>query len=125
MLAEEGWQLMDDPYYWDEDKSQLIFKDYSGLLEKSIFRDQSFTQDHYINFSGGNDMGSFVASLGYYKEDGIVRNTAYKRFTGNVKGDYQIKPWLKIRGGAQYTWYEQPRSYYDGDWDDLFYRTRS
>ena len=43
-------------------------------------------------------MGSFVASLGYYNENGVVRNTSFRRFTGSVKGDYQIKPWLKVRG---------------------------
>lgn len=75
LLEEEGWQLMDDPYFSDSPKRQLMFKDYSGLLEKAIFHDQTTTQDHYLNFSGGNNFGSFVASLGYYHEDGVVRNS--------------------------------------------------
>ena len=124
LLEEEGWQLMDDPYFSDSPKRQLMFKDYSGLLEKAIFHDQTTTQDHYLNFSGGNNFGSFVASLGYYHEEGVVRNTSYKRFTGSVKGDYQIKPWLKVRAGAQYTWRTRPKSYVDS-WSSLFYRTRS
>ena len=124
LLAEEGWQLMDDPYYGPVDGSKLLFKDYSGQLEDAIYHKQTFTQDHYMSFSGGNNMGSFVASLGYYNEDGVVRNTSYRRFTGNVKGDYQIKPWLKVRAGAQYTWYTKPDSYF-GSWSSLFYRTRS
>ena len=124
MLEQEGWQLMDDPYYNTGPGKKLMFKDYSGLLEDAIFHNQTTTQDHYMSFSGGNNLGSFVASLGYYHEDGVVRNTSYKRFTGSVKGDYQIKPWLKVRAGAQYTWYTQPNSYY-GSWSSLFYRTRS
>ena len=47
---------------------------------------QTLTQDHYLSFSGGNNMGSFVASLGYYNENGVVRNTSFRRFTGMREG---------------------------------------
>ena len=124
LLAEEGWQIMDDPYYGATNGARLIFKDYGRTLEDAIYHNQTLTQDHYVSFSGGNNMGSFVASLGYYNENGVVRNTAYKRFTGSVKGDYQIKPWLKARTGAQYSWHTTPSTYLDS-WYQLFYRTRS
>ena len=124
LLTEEGWEVMDDPYYGATNGAKLIFKDYGGLLEDAIYHNQTLTQDHYLSFSGGNNMGSFVASLGYYNENGVVRNTSFRRFTGSVKGDYQIKPWLKVRAGAQYTWFTKPDSYF-GSWSSLFYRTRS
>ena len=88
LLTEEGWKVMDDPYYGATNGAKLIFKDYGGLLEDAIYHNQTLTQDHYLSFSGANNMGSFVASLGYYNENGVVRNTSFRRFTGSVKGDY-------------------------------------
>ena len=61
-LLNEGWQQMTDP---NDPTKQLLFKDYSGQLKDAAFKDPSFTQDHYLNITGGNDKGTFAASLGY------------------------------------------------------------
>ena len=120
----QGWKLMDDPYYYDEDGSQLWYRDYSGQVSDAAFRNTTFTQDHYIGVSGGSDVSTFAASLGYYDEDGIVRGTGYKRFNGSISGSYKIKPNLKVSGGAKLTWSQQPATYFNYI-DDLYYRTRS
>ena len=120
----QGWKLMDDPYYYDEDGSQLWYRDYSGQVSDAAFRNTTFTQDHYIGVSGGSDVSTFAASLGYYDEDGIVRGTGYKRFNGSISGSYKIKPNLKVSGGAKLTWSQQPATYFNYI-DNLYYRTRS
>lgn len=119
-LVNEGWKVMDDPYY---DGQQLIYKDHYGELDDAVFNNSAITQEHYLNFSGGSDKGSFVASVGYYNEDGEVKGTGYERFTGNVNGSYKVLPFLKIKAGAQFMWYEQPELYMSNY--SLFYRTRS
>ena len=78
-LLAEGWQQMQDP---TDPNKQILFKDYSGQMKDAAFQDPSFTQDHYINITGGNDKGTFAASLGYYKEDGLIKGTSYERFSG-------------------------------------------
>ena len=65
----DGWQWMMDPY---TDKDTLIFKDYGGQIGDGAFNKNSYTQDHNLNFTGGNDKGKFAASLGYYSEDGLI-----------------------------------------------------
>ena len=124
-----GWKLMDDPYYdadynGDGTYEQLWYKDYSGQVSDAAFRNTTLTQDHYIGVSGGSDVSTFAASLGYYDEDGIVRGTGYKRFNGSISGSYKIKPNLKVNGGAKLTWSQQPATYFTYI-DDLYYRTRS
>lgn len=123
-MYKNGWKLMDDPYYFDEDGSQLWYRDYSGQVSDAAFRKTTLTQDHYIGVSGGSDVSTFAASLGYYDEDGIVRGTGYKRFNGSINGSYKIKPTLKVNGGASLTWSQQPATYFSSI-DDLYYRTRS
>ncbi|MDO4181175.1 MAG: TonB-dependent receptor [Bacteroidales bacterium] len=119
-LKNEGWSVMDDPYY---EGSQLLYRDYGGLLDNDVFNDSALTQEHYLNISGGNEHGTFVASTGYYKEDGQVIGTGYKRFTGNVNGTYQVLPFLKVKAGASVMWSTQPSLWISNT--QFFYRTRS
>lgn len=53
---------------------------------------------HNVAFEGANDRGSFYASIGYLDNNGPVRGDkdTYKRLTGTLNADYQIKPWLKV-----------------------------
>ena len=63
---------MDDPYY---EGKQLLYKDYSGQLDDAVFANTALTQDHYVNITGGNDKGTYMASMGYYNEDGQIKGT--------------------------------------------------
>ncbi len=53
---------------------------------------------HTVTFEGGSDKGSLFASVAYLTNNGPVRGDAdtYKRLSGNINADYQIKPWFKI-----------------------------
>ncbi len=119
-LQSEGWQVMDDPYY---EGRQLLFRDYGGQLDKEVFDNSAFMQEHYLNISGGNDKGTFAASVGYYDENGQIIGTGFQRFTGNVQGSYQVLPFLKVKAGASFNWSTQPKLWVD-NWN-FFYRTRS
>ena len=94
-LLERGWDTVGDPY----GSGTIIFKDHSGEIEDIVFRD-TYTQDHFISAAGGNDRGSFYTSFNYYKEDGVIVGTEYKRFTGNFNGSYKLKPNLEISAGT-------------------------
>ena len=126
-MYKNGWKLMDDPYYDGSDgetAEQLWYRDYSNQVSDAAFRNTTLTQDHYIGVSGGSDVSTFAASLGYYDEDGIVRGTGYKRFNGSINGSYMIRPNLNVTGGANLTWSKQPATYFTYI-DDLYFRTRS
>lgn len=57
-------------------EGQLIFKDYGGQMMDIAFNDPSFTQDHYLSVTGGNDKATFLTSFGYYNEQGQVVGTS-------------------------------------------------
>ena len=77
---------MTDPY----SGKQLVYKDYHGAMDDEIFNSPALMQDHYISINGGNDKGTFAASLGYYDEDGQVVGTGYQRFNGSLNGSYKL-----------------------------------
>lgn len=53
---------------------------------------------HTFTFEGANDRGSLFASLQYLDNNGPVKGDSdfYKRLSGNINADYQIKPWFRI-----------------------------
>ncbi len=55
-------------------------------------------QKYNVGFQGGNDKGGFFISLGYVKNDGIVKLSKdyYERVTGQINANYNIRPWLEV-----------------------------
>lgn len=93
-LLQQGWDTVGDPY-----GGTIIFKDHSGQIANLIFRN-THTEDHFLSASGGSDKGTYYSSFDYYKEDGVIVGSDYKRFSGNINGSYKVKPNLKISSGV-------------------------
>ncbi len=93
-LLSKGWDTVGDPY-----GGTIIFKDHGGEVENIVFRN-TYTQDHYVNVTGGNDKGKYYASFDYYKEDGVIVGSGYKRFSGDVNGSYKVKPNVEVGTGV-------------------------
>lgn len=96
-LLSSGWDTLADPY-----GGTIIYKDHGGEIEDIVFRDTR-TDDHYLNFSGGNDKGKYFASVDYYKEDGTIIGSDYKRFTGNINGSYKVRKNVEVSTGAMFS----------------------
>lgn len=83
-----------------------LLKNWDGYTNTS-WMDVAFEhgkiQRHNVAFSNGNDKGNIYLSLSYLDNNGIVVGDAdiYKRITGTVNGEYEIKPWLKIGTTSQ------------------------
>jgi len=52
-------------------------------------------QDYQVNFSGGNDRINFYVSGDYMKQDGIVYNDNFKKFTLLSKIEAKVTDWMK------------------------------
>jgi TonB-dependent starch-binding outer membrane protein SusC len=60
-------------------------------------------QNHSLSFSGGTEKGSYYFSLGYSDQQGTVRTSDYKRYTGRINLDQNIKKWLKVGTNTTFT----------------------
>ncbi|MCQ2250163.1 MAG: TonB-dependent receptor [Bacteroidales bacterium] len=60
--------------------------------------ENTWAQQHTLSFQGGNDRGSYFASISNVSQDGIVKGSKdkYNRLTAQLNADYKIKDWLKI-----------------------------
>ncbi len=91
----------------------------SYLLTPDDWTDAAFQnglrQEYTLTASGSNAKGSFYGSVNYLDNEGITVSSQYKRLTGRLKADYQIKDWLKISGNMSYAHYNSDFLQNDGD----------
>ncbi|MEG2606813.1 MAG: SusC/RagA family TonB-linked outer membrane protein [Mucinivorans sp.] len=96
---DQGWQWMIDPVKdianpdGNPAMDTIIFNEF--MNGDAAYRSPAVTQDYNLSVSGGNDKGSYFASIGYYDEQGLPVNTYYNRLSFLFNGDYKITKWLK------------------------------
>ncbi|MDH7464389.1 TonB-dependent receptor [Chitinophagaceae bacterium 26-R-25] len=58
---------------------------------------QSGLQQNYnLGFSGGSDKGTYFVSLNYTDQEGLIKTSAYQRFSGRINLEQNVKSWLKV-----------------------------
>lgn len=62
-------------------------------------------QEYNISINGSHNKGTFLATLGYLKNEGISYNSDMERFTGRLRTDYQAKNWLKVGTSMNFSHY--------------------
>ncbi|GHU56446.1 SusC/RagA family TonB-linked outer membrane protein [Bacteroidia bacterium] len=60
-------------------------------------------QKHNVSVSGGNDKTTYLMSLSYLDQEGIVKgkDDNYKRYSGMFNGNQQVNKWLKVGSSIQ------------------------
>ena len=84
-------------YLFDSDGKAIYDTDWS----KEVVQ-HKLSQNHQVGFSGGNERTTYAISLGIRDEQGLLKNTYLKRYSGRFSIDDQIKTWLKIGGSLSY-----------------------
>ena len=64
-------------------------------------------QEYNLSITGGSQKLNYYSSLGYLKNEGIVYNSDYQRYTARFKADYQAKEWLRIGANMGFTHSDQ------------------
>lgn len=75
------------------------------LYDTDWFKESSQTkisQSHQLGFSGGNQKTQYSFSLGYRDDQGLIKTTYLKRYSGRFTIDDQIRKWLKVGGTLAY-----------------------
>ena len=86
----------------------------------------SFRQEYNMSVSGANENLSYYGSIGYLNDGGIVNNSGFKRYTGRINIDYQVKPWIKVSSNLSYTHSDSATASYSssfGSSSNIFYVT--
>lgn len=62
---------------------------------KALIKD-NFVMNHNLSARGGNDRLNFFTSFDYFKDDGMIVNTGYKRFNFRNNLGYKVNDWLQL-----------------------------
>lgn len=68
--------------------------------QDAAFKDAAI-QSHSLSFLSGNDRTRIALSGNYYKQDGVLRNTDFRRYSGRLNIDHTLRKNLRI--GANIT----------------------
>lgn len=58
--------------------------------------------DNSVSVSGGNDNTKFYTSAGYFKNQGIIKNTDFTRYNFRANLDQKINNWARMTAGFNY-----------------------
>src|SRR5690606_2823374 len=73
----------------------------AGLMRRGAI------QSHQIGVSGGSDKTTFFISGNYFKDEGIVQNQDFTRYTFRINLDHQINKKVKIGTSTLVTYSER------------------
>ncbi|HHB78022.1 MAG TPA: SusC/RagA family TonB-linked outer membrane protein [Saprospiraceae bacterium] len=93
-----------EPFKWavpgNPDSTRLIpTKRYK--MQDYIFHTGMGTNNN-LSVSGGNSKTKYYASIGYLKNEGIIRNTDFQRYDAKINLDQSINHWLKAGASFNY-----------------------
>ena len=97
LLTDPNWKLLVDKNPFNPSVSDSILFRSTGQRElEDMILQQSHVNEHYINFSGANDMGNFALGLGALKDVGMVVGSKLDRLSLNFNGGLNVNKDLKI-----------------------------
>ena len=73
----------------------------NGVIDQNwidAYIEPTWSQQHSLTFSGGNNRGSFFTSLNYLNNNGVVRGDkdVYTRLSAQINADYKLFDWMTV-----------------------------
>ena len=76
----------------------------------------SFRQEYNLSVSGSGERFNYYASGGFVDDGGIINNSQYKRYTGRINADYQVKKWFKLTSSMSFSHADSKTNGSNGSW---------
>jgi len=86
----EGQENQENGVYTDSQLQSTVNTDWVKETTRL-----GIVQDHSVQFQGGSEKTKVMTSLGYFKQDGVLKNTNFDRVSGRVNVDQTINNYVK------------------------------
>ena len=97
LLSDPQYHLLMDPNPFAAGQmDSLLYRSVSQADLEDLILQQSTLNEHYLNFSGGNEQGNFSLGLGALKDVGMVIGSKMDRLNLNFNGGLNVGKDLKI-----------------------------
>lgn len=81
--------------------------------EKEILRDAAI-QEYNVGASGGSETGRYALSLNYFKQDGILKNTSFNRYSLRSNTEFLLKKKIRFGENLEVS-YTENKGYYSNN----------
>ncbi|MGH2622245.1 MAG: SusC/RagA family TonB-linked outer membrane protein, partial [Sphingobacterium sp.] len=71
--------------------------------QDEVLQKQAMVQNHQLSFSGGGEKSSFYTALNYFDQDGLVRNSGFKKINFRNNIEFRPKDYIKFNINGNYT----------------------
>ncbi|WP_186755559.1 TonB-dependent receptor [Echinicola salinicaeni] len=68
-----------------------------------IFKNNAPVQNHQLSMSGGSDKSTYYAGLNYFNQQGLVKNSDFKKLNLRTNVDFRPKDFLRFKFNLNYT----------------------
>lgn len=118
LLNDPKWSLLVDknPFIAGQTDS-ILFRGTTQRELEDLILQKSNLQEHYVNFSGGNEQGNFALGLGTVNDVGILLGANMKRYNMNFNGGLNVSKDIKISTNLAAYSYKGNPSYLAGSAD--------
>lgn len=92
---------------WEKTVLDLYYE--GGVDWFDMMLQNSVSQNYELSTSGGNDKTSFIISLGYMDENGLLKNDNLKRYNGRINVNHKISSSFSAGANLQFTYRDWDR----------------
>lgn len=118
LLTDPNFKMLIDKNPFNPSISDtILYRALSQRQLEDLILQQSTLKEHYLNFSGGSDQGSFSLGIGAVKDVGMVRGSTLKRMNMNFNGSLNVDKNLKVTLNINSYSYRGTPSYLTADND--------
>lgn len=78
------------PKYTDQEIANAKTTDWMDEITRT-----GFQTSHNVSISGGTEKSKYLASLNYFDQKGVLKNSDMQRITANLNSDYEISKYVK------------------------------
>ncbi|UOG77449.1 SusC/RagA family TonB-linked outer membrane protein (plasmid) [Hymenobacter tibetensis] len=97
LLQDSRFSLLVDPNPINPGQNDsILYRSVSQRELEDLILQRGALNEHYANFSGGNEQGNFALGLGYVRDQGILIGASLKRYNLNFNGGLNVGKKLVI-----------------------------
>ncbi|WP_180268435.1 TonB-dependent receptor [Sphingobacterium sp. 1.A.4] len=71
--------------------------------QNEVLQKNALVQNHQMSFSGGSENSNFYSALNYFDQDGLVKNSGFKKINFRTNLEFRPKNYLKINLNGNFT----------------------
>ena len=68
-----------------------------------LYTESGVQQQHHLNINGGNEISQYSFSLGYFNQEGLIKNTAKKRYNLRANFNHKLSEKLDVGMNLSYS----------------------